>query len=892
MTLELSDASLLADLLNHRFIEAAAHLQHLLAQEVQLQRGLQEFSGLYSTRAVLFPHQIAAAHKVLNECPRGALLADEVGLGKTIEAGLVLKELMLRGQAKQVLIVAPAHLLTQWQAELQEKYALESTVLDSELRQLRSKQGDPLWQEGITLVSMGLVPRLQGQALSELKKHPWDLLVVDEAHRIRGQRSKTHDVLRQLKRKRTLLLTATPIQTGLPDLINLLALIDPFVLSDQETRNLQSGLEDSLDSIKTKLQSVMVRNRRQDVQLVGLKLPPRQAQSLHFDLPEPEQVVRQAVHTYTRDIYERSGKKGSFDILALERLAASHPYALEQGLRKRLDRAKGKNTVVVENEDGDIESLPEPQEAQTLQTLIHQVSKVSEARKAFELGHFLRELFLSEPDEKVIVYSEFLDTLEALERYLTGEGYKVFRFDGTLNGKTRREALAHFWAEGQILLMSEAGSEGQNLQKAHIVVNFDLPWNPMRLEQRIGRVHRIGQTRPVQIFNLVAGGTIEERLIEILQKRINLFEDVIGDLDVIVGELEQKQFEVKLLELGFAEGPQEQAVFQETDQQIQKIAEDYRKAESLDRRTFENFDLSLRDRYLELDRKQKEGLDHLPLRRFLRSVKEARGLTFNPDDQIFSVLGYPALTLNPQVAADQGADLLHPFHPLVVDLLKQSAVDTPVSRLLVQLSESGMVYPPEMLGKRGLMFSLKATWTGDASDQVLLHVFVDSLGRVRGDLSDHFLRAKWTQAHHLTTPDHASMLQVWEHLQEALPALLKSHHEGLLQSARSQFEILARNIEKYFSEQLERHEQNLYLAGKEVLRARLQLHHTESPELRDEHRKDLQHKEQRYFDLLRELPDKMQALTNERDRKVQEERSRLCLDLEVQLVGIALVEWE
>jgi len=451
--------------------------------------------------------------------------------------------------------------------------------------------------------------------------------------------------------------------------------------------------------------------------------------------------------------------------------------------------------------------------------------------------------------------------------------------------------VARFWAEGQVLLLSEAGAEGQNLQRAHILVNFDLPWNPMRLEQRIGRVHRIGQTRPVQVYNLVAVGTIEERLVDILLGRINLFEGIIGELDAIMGVLEGGGWEAQVLELSLLEGAEATQLSAVREADLERVSAQFQLAGDLDPRSLERFDLSLRDRYLELQARQKEGLDHLPLRRYLRHAARALGLNLDADAELINVEGQPPLTLSPRLAADNEAELLHPMHPFVKNLLERTSLETPLARLQVEVSSSALIYPQELLDKRGLMLSLKVCWEGDAQDQILIHLFVDTLGRIHTDLGELYERSPWSEGHTLPWPGQSDLESAFEMALESLPIALQIPQRKLEREARGRFETVARTLEHYFSEQMDGVERDLKFRLQQAINARIALHHAQDPDLRDLERTKLLKVERERDQALRETPDRLAALSSERDRKVDAERARLRLERSVALVGVAVVQW-
>lgn len=470
---------------------------------------------------VRYPHQIAAAQEIVHRLAGSALLADEVGLGKTIEAALVLEELAARGEAQRVLILCPAALLPQWEEELRQKF-----------------------ERGIVLQ-----PKIPGQSLIALasldwaKRSPqrevyqtidWDLVIVDEAHHLKSRRSQNHTFVAGLRRRRLLLITATPIQNELTELYNLVSLVKPdifgsymqfyrrFLLAPRRPRN--------VDELRQELGAAMIRRTRQEAKV---DLPPRRAELLLVDLSDKERelydmATRALVRAYRA---RRSQNETILPLVLIQRELCSSSFALAETLRRMGDGWFGSLNA----------DLLRRAEA------IHHNQK-AEAATALLCG-------LREP---ALVFTEYRATLEYLGRKLAAEGLDVHFLHGGQPRALRHQEIQAFTRGGGVLVATETGGQGLNLQTASVVVNYDLPWNPMRVEQRIGRAHRLGQTHEVRILNLCARGTVEEHVLRLLHEKIDMFQRVIGDLDVIIRHLEhEKPLEAQLFELFLTRRPEE-----------------------------------------------------------------------------------------------------------------------------------------------------------------------------------------------------------------------------------------------------------------------------------------------------------------------------------------------
>ena len=450
-------------------------------------------------------HQEETARKVLTVFLGRALLADEVGLGKTIEAGLVLSEYLQRGRVRRALVLAPPTLVRQWREELASKFAIETRSTD-----------DPAPWDGDGVLVASLATARTDRHRDAVVARPWDLVIVDEAHTLKNHRTESYALAERLKSRFLLLLTATPVENRVEELYNLVSLLRPGHLGGRAefVRRFADGggslSEAGRAELRGLLAEVMVRNTRA---LSGIKLPPRFARTLLVEPGAAEHGLHEALAGALRSPAADGRHRQLLSLLLQE--AGSSPFAV----RGTLDRLLA---------DG---ALPD-----AVRHALAEAVKLAGHADGSEKATALLRVLGAAPGP-AIVFTRFRDTLGFLAGVLGRAGVQFERLDGDVPVAARAAAVERC-REGSILLATDVGSEGLNLQFCHRLVNFDLPWNPMRIEQRIGRLHRIGQTEPVEVLNLCLAGSIEERILGVLDERINLFELVVGEVEMILGYLE------------------------------------------------------------------------------------------------------------------------------------------------------------------------------------------------------------------------------------------------------------------------------------------------------------------------------------------------------------------
>ncbi|GGK03203.1 helicase [Lentibacillus kapialis] len=457
------------------------------------------FEGLkaleYLPQMDFLDHQVSTARQVLEEMNGRAILADEVGLGKTIEAGLILKEYMLRGLAKKILIIVPASLVNQWAQELNEKFHIPAVTF---------RKSYPWDQYDVIITSIDTAKKAPHR--EQILEQDYDFLLVDEAHKLKNHKTKNFEFVKLLKKKYCLLLTATPVQNRLVEIFNLVSILKPGHLGDYDSflerygKDRKKLKEDGY--LKHLIQKVMIRHTRQNIKFDAIK---RNIETVWIDFTKEEMDVYSHLEN-TVDVFP------AFSKITLLRELCSSREACYLSLQKMVtDSPREKLIKPITNE---IEQLPQHVKAAKVVDLIQQTG-----------------------GEKVIVFTEYRATQVYLQWYLKENGIISVPYRGGFKKGKKDWMKQLFEHHAQVLIATEAGGEGINLQFCNHLINYDLPWNPMRLEQRIGRIHRYGQKNDVHIYNIAIRKTVEEHIMTLLYEKINLFEQVIGHLDSILAEL-------------------------------------------------------------------------------------------------------------------------------------------------------------------------------------------------------------------------------------------------------------------------------------------------------------------------------------------------------------------
>jgi len=641
--------------------------------------------SLFDAAVDLNPHQIEAALFALQSpLSKGVILADEVGLGKTIEAGIVLCQFWAE-RKRRLLVICPASIRKQWALELSEKFNLPAVVLDAKAyREAKRGSADPLSLGAVLIMSFHFANTLR----EELKARAWDLVVIDEAHKLRNAYRPSNKVGQGIRWAtedcRKLLLTATPLQNSLLELYGLSTLIDEHLFGDVNSfRSQYASAGSSLDALRQRLSGFCKRTLRNQV-TEYIRYTARRPITRPFQPTDDEHALYEAVSGFLQreDSYALPQRQRHLMALILRKLLASSSQAIAatlDTLRARLETLRDERAqsdpqsdaqfteqlieaedieddlldeILSDDEQGEEAEVPAVtidrqklrEEIDILQRLatwaraIGVDTKSQTLLRALEIG--FEQMTTTGAARKALIFTESRRTQEYLKTHLALNGYRgqVVLFNGTNGGPeataiyeswveknkgtgrasgsraidVRTALIEHFRDEATILLATEAAAEGINLQFCSLVVNYDLPWNPQRIEQRIGRCHRYGQKHDVVVINFLnERNEADRRVLELLTEKFTLFNGVFGASDEVLGSIESGvDFEKRILAIYQQCRTTEQidaafrALQAEMDEQIRTRLDDTR------RKLFEHFDddvhqrlrLQLADAKAQLDR--------------------------------------------------------------------------------------------------------------------------------------------------------------------------------------------------------------------------------------------------------------------------------------------------
>ena len=600
--------------------------------------------SLFDACVDLNPHQIEAAMFAMRSpVSKGVLLADEVGLGKTIEAGLVLCQLWAEG-GRNILVICPASLRKQWAIELEEKFHIPTIVLDAKTYKRAYSEGNPnpFSQKTAIICSMHFASR----RASEIRSVPWNMVVIDEAHKLRNAYRQSNRMGQNIKwaieDRRKMLLTATPLQNSLLELYGLSTMIDEKIFGDLPSFKTQyNSATADLDILRGRVSAFCNRTLRRDV-LEYIRYTQRKLLTRPFKPTEQEHKLYEAVSDFLKkeESYALPQNQRHLTALIVRKLLASSSQALAGTLEVMRDRLVGMLNdskleftlaeQIIENEeieeelldelldagdeDADLSLLVDPQPDQKLdrKKLTEEIEELNRyiqwaqgigidtksrsLLKAIKIG--FEKMETMDAAKRAVIFTESRRTQSFLRDFLESNGYagKVITFNGTnrepystdiyqkwleknrntgrISGSraidVRASIIEHFRDDASILIATEAAAEGINLQFCSLVINYDLPWNPQRIEQRIGRCHRYGQKHDVVVINFLnERNEADRRVYELLNEKFSLFNGVFGTSDEVLGTVESGiDFERRILD-----------IYQQcrTPSEIQKAFDDLRK---------------------------------------------------------------------------------------------------------------------------------------------------------------------------------------------------------------------------------------------------------------------------------------------------------------------------
>ncbi len=515
-------------------------------------------------------YQEETARKVLKTHRGRALLSDEVGLGKTIEACMVLREYIQRGMVKSALILTPTPLVSQWKEELKTKFDLDFPSTDDELY----KSGQALWDQAFILASINQAKSKRN--FEAVTRREYDIVIVDEAHHLKNRNTLNWKLVNALKKRFLLLLTATPVENNLMELYNLITLLKPGQLKTASafreefmTRGDPTSPQNRA-RLKELLGQVMIRNTRA---LAKINIPPRFAETIRVGPTTAERKMYERISGLVADINRTGGTANKLLLKHLLAEAGSSPRAVEMTLTRLLD----KRDLLLDH-----------------QKQIRAIRNLSRSMADTRKNQVLLDLIRSAPGKKII-FVKYTGTLEHITDFLSWNKIPHAVFHGQMTNPVKDEQIQSFRETRDILVTTEIGGEGRNLQFCHQMINYDLPWNPMKIEQRIGRIHRIGQEKEVRICNLCAAGSIEDYILEILDRKINMFEMVIGEIDMVLGRVSgEKDFSERVYDIWVQSvSPEDrQKGFAQLATQLKRSKTQYENTKTLDGKLFgENYEL-------------------------------------------------------------------------------------------------------------------------------------------------------------------------------------------------------------------------------------------------------------------------------------------------------------
>ncbi len=803
--------------------------------------GLDRLSmSLFDAAVDLNPHQIEAALFAL-ESPlaKGALLADEVGLGKTIEAGIVLCQLWAE-RKRRLLVICPASLRKQWALELAEKFNLPSRVLDAKTYKDEQRLGRaPLNEKAVLILSFNYACALR----EEIKAIAWDMVVIDEAHKLRNAYRPSNKVGQGIRwateDSRKLLLTATPLQNSLIELYGLSTLIDEHLFGDINAfRARYTGAGSNLADLRQRLATFCKRTLRNQV-VEYVRYTERKAITRPFTSSDAEHSLYEAVSAFLQrpNSYALPQRQRHLTALILRKLLASSSVAIAgtlDTLRARLETLRDEQVKddqdfaerLIESEDiedellddiladeSDVDSSASPaepidraklkEEIEILERLSARAraipvdTKSETLLKALDIG--FAQMAETGAARKAVIFTESRRTQDYLKSFLEDHGYRgeVVSFNGTNTGTeatqiyeawlaknkstgrssgsrgidVRAALVEHFRDDATILLATEAAAEGVNLQFCSLVVNYDLPWNPQRIEQRIGRCHRYGQKHDVVVINFLnERNEADRRVLELLGEKFNLFNGVFGASDDVLGSIESGvDFEKRILAIY-----QECRTSDEIEAAFQKLQEEMdasirERMDDTRRKLFERFDedvhqrlrIKLADAKAQLDRVGQRFwlLTQFILAERARFDDEAFAFDLtNPPNAEISIGRYHLISKSqPEPGSDrreeQGRFLYRLSHPLGEAVVQSGkSLPTPAAAITFDVTNHGSrVHVVEsMRGKAGYLILVRLLVDsyereeyllfsgfddeGNSLDQETMEKLFSCSGRVDGDV--------------------------------------------------------------------------------------------------------------------------------------------------------------
>ncbi|MBI5641046.1 MAG: DEAD/DEAH box helicase family protein [Nitrospirae bacterium] len=963
--------------------------QNLFAHELTLKRASSDMrkieAPLSAAMVDLNPHQVdAALFAFKGPMSRGAILCDEVGLGKTIEAGLVICQMWAEGKRK-IIVVVPASIRKQWQNELIEKFGIPCVIVDGFEYKQAKKSGTtkPFDRDEVVIVS---IPFAANKAEDIAAVGRWHLCVIDEAHRLRNVYKKIGNV--QSKKLKDLfgsvpkiLLTATPLQNALLELYGLTSFIDDrFFASEYAFRakymaDSEGREEQNLELLKERLSGMAIRTIRKQVQEY-IPYTNRISMVEDFTPSDEELELYDRVSAYLQkpEIASVQARQRHLMILIYRKILASSSFAIAAtlqslvgNLEKRLKGLKPDSIEdIVRDVDGYEEEEEEISEIDTEastdgERTVKSSESVSSGNLRDELAEVLEMKTLAESiqknakgdallialekaffharkfdwSEKAVIFTESRRTQEYLLKLLSDTGYKdkITLFNGDNKGPIAKRAFSlwekertHLEGEGllskaavirealisefknhtQIMISTEAGAEGINLQFCNIVINYDLPWNPQRVEQRIGRCHRYGQKNDVVVLNFLnRSNAADRRVFELLDQKFRLFNGIFGASDEVLGAIGSGvDFEKRILDI-YQACRTEAEINAAFDSLQSELAEQINQ-KMVETRTklLENFDDEVSTRFRVINRRVKEDLSVMDLM-LSRLVVSALGLTeyemangccaFEITDRAAKSKKHglePGTYYIGRFDGQRPGERLHIAHRAVSQLihgLKTRKNDASHQLKLCYTTGRHKISQLEpYIGKSGTWAIYKAAFEGLDTEEHLIHcVMVNENGEwtaLSQELADKFagITAEATADHSLPPLDEKL-------IDTSLSKTLRSLTQKIGERNEEYYDAELDRLEIYAEESLMRLQDELKKKGEELAEARKKKQKAETFDERQAIRKEIHKLELEYSRLSEKIAAENKRLFEEKDKEMKKLEKKL--DLRIQKSCIARAYW-
>lgn len=946
--------------------EQARYIAYQLTKRTNSESPEKFSATLYDAQVDLNPHQVEAAlFAFRNPLSKGAILADEVGLGKTIEAGILLSQFWAQ-RKRNLLIICPSSLRKQWQQELADKFFLDSIILETKEFKKRIDVGirNPFDDNRIVICSYHFAKNKEDY----VRLRSWNLVVIDEAHRLRNVHKNSNkigvSIRDSLEDIPKVLLTATPLQNSLMELYGLVSLIDDQVFGDKKSFRKQfarlSEESEDFDNLKNRIKPICKRNLRRQVQEY-ISYTKRIPITVKFEPTDEEQALYEMVTEYLqRDLlYAMPSSQRHLMTLIMRKLLASSTYAISgtlRGLVKKLEKAVDEKQITnLEERDVDgFESLDEYEdewsedleiqqefvlseeereevkdEIQELQSFYSLAEGIENNAKGEKLIQALDEAFskmksLNAP-EKAIIFTESTRTQNYLFRLLEKSKYsgKIVLFNGSNNGEKAKQIYNHwknvhegtsrvtgnktvdirgalteyFREEATIMIATEAAAEGINLQFCSTVVNYDLPWNPQRIEQRIGRCHRYGQKYDVVVVNFVnVNNAADRRVFDLLDQKFQLFSGVFGASDDVLGVIESGvDFERRIGEI--YQSCRTVKEIQNSFDELQTELDDQinMRLQSTRQKLLENFDIEVIEKLKVTQEQSKIYLSRYQkwlwnLMKF--SLKDVA--LFNEEEASFhlpkSEYTNREIPIGQYKIANKVEDAykLRIGHPLTEKIIYDIKHKECTPRhLLFNLSEyeAKVAALEPLIGKSGWLHVFQLTVSSlDIVDQLVYAGFNDEGEALTTDIAHRLIDLPVSSAKELEVTESALKKIEFlkqEKLDEALQEIRKYNHSYFIQEVDK--------LNKWAEDKIFAAEQSIRDTKKNIKEMNREARHLENPEDVLKNQKKLRTLNKKLRRLRQEIFDIEDSIEEHRDAMIEEIEKRL--RQEITQINILTIRW-